>query len=222
MCGRFSLTVTADQLLEIFPDLDIDLVLQPRYNIAPSQPIAVIPNDGLHSLDFYKWGLVPSWSKDVKIGYRLINARAETLGEKPSFRGAYKYRRCLIPADGFYEWLNIEGSKKKLPIYIQMKDKRPFAFAGLWEEWHAPDGSQLRSATIITTEPNEMVAKVHTRMPVILPPDAYAQWLTPEDKKPAELQHLLRPYPAAEMTQHPVSELVNSPANDGPGCIMPL
>lgn len=222
MCGRFSLTVTADQLLEIFPDLDIDLVLQPRYNIAPSQPIAVIPNDGQIKLDFYKWGLVPSWSKDVKIGYRMINARAETLGEKPSFRGPYKYRRCLIPADGFYEWVKIEGSKKKLPIYIQMKDKRPFAFAGLWEEWHAPDGSELRSATIITTEPNELVRKIHTRMPVILPQEAYELWLSPGDKKPAELQHLLRPYPAEEMSQHPVSDMVNSPANEGPGCVAPL
>jgi putative SOS response-associated peptidase YedK len=222
MCGRFSLTVTADQLLEIFPDLKIDLVIQPRFNIAPSQPIAVIPNDGQHKLDFYKWGLVPSWSKDVKIGYRLINARAETLGEKPAFRSAYKYRRCLIPADGFYEWLEIEGSKKKLPIYIQMKDKRPFAFAGLWEEWHAPDGSELRSATIITTEPNKLVAKIHTRMPVILLPEAYELWLAPGDKKPAELQHLLQPYPADEMTQYPVSDLVNSPANEGPGCVQRL
>lgn len=193
--------------------------MQPRFNIAPSQPVAVISNDGKQHLDFFKWGLVPSWAKDPEIGNRLINARAETLAEKPSFRNAFRYHRCLVLADGFYEWAKTNGGKT--PMYIQLESQKPFAFAGLWDLWHAPDGSELYSCTIITTQPNSFMEKIHTRMPVILSPDNYAEWLNPEPVNTAQLSALLVPYPAELMTAHAVSKLVNSPAVDLPECILP-
>ena len=223
MCGRYSLTVTLDELKEAFPDLKISLKqYAPRYNIAPTQPIAIVRNEEERKLDLHKWGLIPSWSKDAKIASKLINARGETLAEKPSFRSAYKRRRCLVLADGFYEWVQVEGVKKKIPIYVHLKTKEPFAFAGLWETWMSPDGGEIPTATIITTQPNELVAKVHSRMPVILPRDVYDVWLEPGEKGPGELDHLLKPYPAGEMAQYPVSRLVNSPANDTPQVVKPV
>lgn len=222
MCGRFTLTVDTNTIQITFPWLELPTQqFTPRYNIAPTQPIAVVPNDGQNKLDFFIWGLIPSWSKDPKIGSRLINARGETIGEKPSFRSAYKRRRCLILADGFYEWIKTPGEKAKTPHYIQMESKEPFAFAGLWEIWNAPDGSMLKTATIITTEPNPLIAKLHNRMPVILPEPAYEAWLAPEERKPEELNHLISAYPAEEMMHFPVSRAVNSPANDSPECIIP-
>lgn len=152
---------------------------------------------------------------------RLINARGETLAEKPSFRAAYKYRRCLIPADGFYEGKRQPGTKAKTPYLIYLKSRQPFVFAGLWETWHSPDGSQIKSCTIITTQPNEFLATIHNRMPVILPPDAYAQWLDAGIGNPAELQPLLAPYPVEEMAAYPVSTLVNNPKDDRAECIVP-
>ncbi|MFC1936234.1 SOS response-associated peptidase [Chloroflexota bacterium] len=223
MCGRFTLTVDANTIQQTFPWLTLpDSTLTPRYNIAPNQPIAVVPNDGQNNLDFFIWGLIPSWAKDPKIGSRLINARSETLREKPSFRSAYKRRRCLVIADGFYEWVKQPGEKSKIPHYIQMESKEPFAFAGLWEIWHAPDGSVLKTANIITTEPNALIAKLHNRMPVILPKGAYQPWLDPEEADPPSLQHWLKPYPVEEMMHFPVSRTINSPANDSPDCIQPL
>jgi putative SOS response-associated peptidase YedK len=221
MCGRFTLAITPEQLREAFPWLEASQAPPPRYNIAPSQPVAVIPNDGNRRLDFFVWGLVPSWSKDPKIGDRMINARAETLAEKPSFRAAFRRRRCLIPANGFYEWKAVPESKRKTPYYIQLKESKPFAFAGLWENWFAPDGSQLLSCAIITTRPNALMEAIHNRMPVILPEAAYETWLSPNEAGPDELLPLLAPYPAAEMQAYPVSTLVNSPANDLPDCILP-
>jgi putative SOS response-associated peptidase YedK len=221
MCGRFALTVDPADLQDAFPEFAFPGQLAPRFNIAPTQPVLVIPNDGTGKADFFVWGLIPSWAKDPSIGARMINARAETLAEKPSFRAAYRYRRCLILADGFFEWQAQVGSKVKVPHYIRLKSGRPFAFAGLWEDWHAPDGSQVKSATIITTQPNELIARLHNRMPVILPPDTYARWLEPAPRQPADLQGLLAPYPAEAMSAHPVSTLVNSPANDRPECITP-
>jgi putative SOS response-associated peptidase YedK len=162
------------------------------------------------------------WAKDPSIASRLINARAETLAEKSSFRGAYKYKRCLVFADGFYEWKSQPGTKLKIPYFIQLKSGQPFAFAGLWDEWLAPDGSQVKSCTIITTEPNALMSTLHNRMPVILPPTVYAQWLDKAPQKPEVLQNLLTQYPASEMTAHPVSTLVNSPANDRPELIVPI
>jgi len=221
MCGRFALTVDPADLQDAFPEFAFPGQLAPRFNIAPTQPVLVIPNDGTGKADFFVWGLIPSWAKDPSIGARMINARAETLAEKPSFRAAYRYRRCLILADGFFEWQAQVGSKVKVPHYIRLKSGRPFAFAGLWEDWHAADGSQVKSATIITTQPNELIARLHNRMPVILPPDTYARWLEPAPRQPADLQGLLAPYPAEAMSAHPVSTLVNSPANDRPECITP-
>lgn len=222
MCGRFTLTLEPGELREAFPGVEIPGAMTPRYNIAPSQPVAVIPNDGKNKLDFFVWGLIPSWAKDPAIGNRMINARAETLAEKPSFRAAYRRRRCLVLADGFYEWRKEPGSKPKTPMYIQMESKEPFAFAGLWEIWHSADGSEVRSCNIITTEPNGLVKQIHNRMPVVLPKEAYQLWLAPEEKDPSELQGLLAPFPAAEMMAYPVSRTVNSPANDGPECVEPI
>ena len=171
MCGRFTLTIDPAHLQAAFPWAVIPNDLAPRYNIAPSQPVAVIPNTGDNTLSMYKWGLIPSWSKDPSIGERMINARSETLAEKPSFRNAYRRRRCLILADGFFEWKQSPGMKSKQPIYIRLIDARPFAFAGLWEIWSAPDGSELRTCTIITTQPNSLLESIHNRMPVILNPE---------------------------------------------------
>jgi putative SOS response-associated peptidase YedK len=215
MCGRFTLTVDASELQAAFPWAKIpDGSIRPRFNIAPTQPVAVIPNDGKDKLDFFVWGLIPSWAKDPSIGSKMINARAETLAEKPSFRTAYKRRRCLILADGFYEWQQIPGSKSKIPLFIHMADRRPFALAGLWETWWAGDGSEVRSCTIITTEPNEMMRAIHNRMPVILSVESYPMWLSAEEISPAALQPLLVPYSAQQMTAYPVSRAVNSPSID--------
>jgi putative SOS response-associated peptidase YedK len=222
MCGRFTLSIDPADLQAAFPNFAFPVDLTPRYNIAPSQPVLALPNDGKFAPDYFTWGLIPVWAKDISIGSRLINARAETLGEKSSFRGAYKYKRCLIFSDGFYEWQTRPGSKIKIPHHIRLASGQPFAFAGLWDEWLSPDGSQIKSCTIITTEPNALMSSLHNRMPVILPASAYAEWLDPAPQKPEALQHLLVPYPAAEMTAHPVSTLVNSPANDRAELIAPI
>ncbi len=216
MCGKFTLTLEPDDLQTAFPDFFFPADISPRYNIAPSQPILAVPNDDTRKADFYKWGLIPSWAKDPTLGDRLINARAETLRDKPSFRSAYKYRRCLILADGFYEWKSQPGLKTKIPHHIHLNGGQPFAFAGLWERWQSPDGSEVLSAAIITTEPNQLMASIHNRMPVILSPAAYPLWLDPAPKNPAELQPLLQPFPADTMEAFPVSTLVNSPGNDRP------
>lgn len=221
MCGRFTLTVDPGQLRESFPWLNISGDISPRFNVAPSHPVAVVPNDGKNELDFYLWGLIPSWAKDPKIGNRLINARAETLAEKPSFRSAIRRKRCLVLADGFFEWRQDPGSKSKTPMYIRLKSKEPFAFAGLWDIWHSNDGSEIRSCTIITTNPNRLMEPIHNRMPVILLPDTYATWLSPDELKPEESKNFLSPYPAELMEAYPVSKIVNSPENDVPETVMP-
>ena len=223
MCGRFTLTVDPAELQDTFQWVNFgNAELTPRFNIAPSQPIAVIPNTGENKLDFFTWGLVPFWAKDPSIGNRMINARAETLSEKPSFKHAFKRRRCLILADGFFEWQKIPGEKVKMPIYIHLNDRKPFAFAGLWEEWNNPDGSQILSTTIITTSPNSLLNPIHNRMPVILPESAYEKWLTPGEINPSELNRLLQPFESDLMDTYPVSRLVNNPRNDQPACIQPL
>ncbi len=221
MCGRFALTVDPADLQDAFPEFKFPAQGAPRYNIAPSQPILGLPNDGTNQADFFVWGLIPSWAKDPSIGNRMINARAETLAEKPAFRSAYKYHRCLIFADGFFEWQARPGSKSKVPHFIRLKSGAPFAFAGLWEHWEPADGSEVRSAAIITTEPNELMASIHNRMPVILQPDTFSQWLDSAPQSPNRLQNLLVPYPAGEMEAFPVSTLVNSPGNDRAECVVP-
>jgi putative SOS response-associated peptidase YedK len=221
MCGRFALTVDPADLQDAFPEFSFPAQGAPRYNIAPSQPILALPNDGTNQADFFVWGLIPSWDKDPSIGNRMINARAETLAEKPAFRSAYKYHRCLIFADGFFEWQVRPGLKSKVPHFIRLKSGAPFAFAGLWEHWQSADGSEVRSAAIITTEPNELMASIHNRMPVILRPDTYSQWLDSASQSPVRFQNLLVPYPAGEMDAYPVSMLVNSPGNDRVECVLP-
>jgi putative SOS response-associated peptidase YedK len=222
MCGRFTLTIDPAHLQEAFPWAVIPNDLTPRFNIAPSQPVAVIPNTGEKIASMFKWGLIPSWSKDPSIGERMINARSESLAEKPSFRNAYRRRRCLILADGFYEWKPSRGNKSKQPILIRLIDNIPFAFAGLWEHWTAPDGSEIRSCTIITTQPNSLLESIHNRMPVILHPDSYTYWLSPEDRPACELNELLIPYPSNEMITYPVSKKVNSPLYDANDLITPI
>jgi len=220
MCGRFTLTVDPADLQEAFPQYSFPAEGKPRFNIAPTQPVLALPNTPALAADYFTWGLIPSWAKDPSIGSRLINARAETLAEKPSFRGGYKYKRCLIFADGFYEWKAQPGTKFKIPHFIHLKSGLPFTFAGLWDAWQAPDGSLVKSCAIITTEPNELMAALHNRMPVILPPSVYEQWLDPAPQKPETLQGLLTQYPTDEMTAHPVSTLVNRPANDRAELVM--
>lgn len=220
MCGRFTLWVQFGDLIKAFPGVDFAEPLPPRYNIAPTQQVVAIPNDEPQRATLFQWGLVPFWAKDPSIGSRMINARAETAAEKPAFRAAYRRRRCLILADGFYEWRSEPGSRTKTPMYVRMASGEPFAFAGLWEIWR-PDDTPLLSCTILTTEPNELVAPIHNRMPVILPPDAYERWLDPDEVRSGALDDLLVPYPAEAMTAYAVTTYVNSPANDSPACIAP-
>lgn len=221
VCGRFTLASQNALIAEIFAGIAIPPDLTARYNIAPSQDVAVIPNDGGAKMTFFQWGLIPSWAKDPKIGNRMINARGETVAEKPSFRTPLRRRRCLVPADGFYEWQKDAGKKTKTPIYIQLKSGRPFAFAGLWDQWKTPEEEWLRTFTIITTDANTALEKIHDRMPVILPPASYEQWLDPSEQSAETLTPLLKPFPSDEMITHPVSKLVNSPANDVPECVQP-
>jgi putative SOS response-associated peptidase YedK len=222
MCGRFTLTVPGEALAEHF-QLDETPGVVARYNIAPTQPVVAVrqPPDGAgRELTHLHWGLIPAWAGDPKIGSRLINARAETAAEKPAFRSAFKYRRCLVPSSGFYEWQKLNGRKQ--PVFIHLRDEDLFAFAGLWEVWHGPDGEEIASCTLLTTAANDLVRPVHDRMPVILHPADYDLWLDRHAQKPALLQPLLRPYDASAMTFHPVSPRVNSPGNEGPECVAPI
>ena len=218
MCGRYSLIVDASVLAGVF-DLDPPRDLKPRFNIAPTQTVPIVRagREVPRELTGVRWGLVPSWAKDSKIGARMINARGETVAEKPSFRSAVKTRRCLIPADGFYEWVKTDGGKQ--PHYIHFADGRAFAFAGLWERWHKGEGKPLDTCTIITTRPNELIAPLHDRMPVILAPDNFAEWIQPVELRPGRLDVLLSPCPAEEMEAYPVSTHVNKPANNDLECV---
>ncbi len=223
MCGRFTLHHTADEIVERF-EAEVAPLLEPRYNIAPSQPVAVVTQDGTREVAQFQWGLIPSWAKDPKIGGRMINARSETLAEKPAYRTALTRRRCLIPADGFYEWKEADNPAEggKTPMYFRRQDDALFAFAGLWDEWHAPDGSPLRSCTIITGTPNPLVAPVHDRMPIILRPENESAWLDAGLRDSDALLSLLAPYPADVMEAYVVSRQVNTPAVDTPECIRPI
>lgn len=225
MCGRFSLVedpaigapqlFTRDQRGEAF---------RPRYNIAPTQPVLAVigTGDGQRSLGHLRWGLIPGWAKDPAIGNRLINARAETVAEKPSFRTSLRRRRCIILADGFFEWQALPGRKVKQPYRITMKDDTIFAMAGLWDRWVSPTGEEIYSCTIITTEANTLLAPIHHRMPVILDGDPLDRWLDPTVQEPGQLLPLLNPYPAGDMAAWPVSTKVNNPRNDSPDVIAPL
>ncbi len=219
MCGRFVLFASPDMLQAGFDLAAPPAGLAPRYNIAPTQPVAVIPNKGERTIEMFTWGLIPSWAKDRSIGSRMINARAETLAEKPAFRAAFRKRRCLIVANGFYEWKK-EGTGKT-PMFIRLASQRPFAFAGLWEYWQPPGVEPVLSCTIITTDANALVSPIHDRMPVILPASAYDLWLDPEPREPAELMALLHPFEDEPLEAIAVSRLVNSPANEGPTLVEP-
>ena len=220
MCGRYNLIEDARALVDFFI-LDNSLEMLPRYNIAPSQDIPVVRQDREgRELSLLRWGLIPHWAKDHKIGYRMINARAETVAQKPSFRTAFRRRRCLIPATGFYEWKKVAGGKQ--PYNIRMKDGGLFAFAGLWERWKGGDGNLVESCTIIVTDANDLVRPVHERMPVILDPADYGTWLDPGLQEPARLRPLLVPHPSAGMDLYPVSSRVGSPANDDSELVRPL
>jgi len=219
MCGRYTLRTPVEKLAEEFGLEDSSVDLPPNYNVAPTQGVAaVLAENGHRRLEVLRWGLIPPWADDPQIGSRMINARAETAHEKPSFRRAFRERRCLIPADGFYEWKRTNGTKQ--PYYIHMKEGRPFAFAGLWESWREEDGPEVRSCAILTTRPNALASEIHDRMPVILPAGTREAWLDPEAEK-EELLALLEPYPEDEMEAYPVSRYVNSPQNNDPRCVEP-
>ena len=220
MCGRYALTdlkalLKEDRFrLETFPP-----DLSPRYNIAPSQPVPAILNQAPRRLQLVRWGLVPSWAKDPTIGYRMINARAETIADKPAFRRPLQRQRCLIPADGFYEWQQL--GPRKIPHWITLASGEVFAFAGLWDSWTDPKTkTAVTSCTIITTTPNRLLASIHNRMPVILPHESEATWLS-DGLNPEHARALLKPYPATQMETAPVSTLVNSPSNDTPDVLKP-
>lgn len=218
MCGRFTLAIDPQELAQAFDLAEAPDEFPSRYNIAPTQPIAAIlkhPDDPERHFQLLKWGLIPSWSKDPSIGNRLINARGETVSEKPSFRAAFKRRRCLIPTTGFYEWQKHQDGKQ--PFYIRLQSQQPFAFAGLWETWE-----DISTATIITTSANDQLEPIHNRMPVILNSEDYDTWLDPDNQDKAELQSLLKPFPAEAVEAYPVSTHVNKPANDSSECIAPM
>lgn len=220
MCGRFSQAQIAELDREVFKLL-ITPALPPRYNVAPTQEVAVLrqpPDATERSLDLLRWGLIPYWATDPAIGNRMINARAESVADKPAFRDSFRERRCLVPADGFYEWAKTEQGKQ--PYYVRVLSGRMFAFAALWDAWQAPNGETRETFTIITTEPNDLLRQVHNRMPVILGPEHYDRWLAPEADT-AGLTGLLRPYPSEQMSYYAVSRYVNSPDNEGRECIRP-
>ncbi len=221
MCGRFTLTLDPGELQELLELGPFVHIVQPRYNIAPSQPVPIVKDHKLRSVELYRWGLVPFWADDPNIGNRMINARSETVSEKPSFRAAFKYRRCLILADGFFEWHAQEKGATKTPYLFKLSNDDPFTFAGLYEHWEPPEGGELHTCTILTCQPNELVSDYHSRMPVILDEDSRWTWINP-DVNQSTLLDLLNPYPADEMKCFPVSREVNAPQNDNPDILIPV
>jgi putative SOS response-associated peptidase YedK len=221
MCGRFTMTATPEELMERYGAEQLTFEYQPRYNIAPTQLIpAVIETEGERRIGQLRWGLVPGWAKDEKIAYSTINAKAETVHEKPAFRNSFKRKRCLLPADGFYEWQKIDG--KKQPMRIVLKDKSIFSMAGIYDTWISPEGMKVHTCSIITTKPNKLMEPIHDRMPVILRREDEAIWLDRE-KQDVELLHsLLVPYAEEEMFAYPVAAIVGNVRNDLPECIAGL
>lgn len=222
MCGRVTITTPAQAIAQELGLAGVRSALErPRYNLAPTQLLPVVTNSGERVLEAFRWGLVPSWAKEVAIGNKLINARSETVAEKPSFRSALKRRRCLIVVDGWYEWR--QSSKPKTPYLFRRKDRRLLTLAGLWEVWKAPDtGEVLHTCTVLTTGPNRLVATVHDRMPVLLPPEAWPLWLSPEPQEASTLQPLFTPAPEEPLEAWEVSRLVNAPTQDVPACAEPV
>jgi putative SOS response-associated peptidase YedK len=219
MCGRFTRTQSVAAITKEFGLEESSFEPGQSYNVAPAQKVAIIINDGQKRLVMARWGLVPSWAKDISMGNKMINARAETITEKPSYRSAFKKRRCLVVADGFYEWQNVGGEKR--PAHIRLKSGKPFGFAGLYEVWNSPEGEEVITCAVITTEANELMRPIHDRMPVIIPKDREDEWLSPATEDQAQLLELLKPYEASEMEAYPVSKRVNSPQNNSADCIKP-
>jgi putative SOS response-associated peptidase YedK len=237
MCSRYTLHHSAAQIAAHFAAQPALFAMEPRYNIAPTQAVVIVRQNGVRTLEAVQWGLVPSWAKDSAIASKLLNARAESLAERPAFRNALSRRRCLIPADGFYEW--IQEGKLRQPYYIRRRDGGIFAFAGLWDEWRGADttdldgpsgshatsgeaGPPLRSCVIVTVPANPLLTTIHSRMPALLLPDQESAWIDPASTSAADLLPLLRPCPESLLEMYPVARRVNSPAVDEPGCIEPL
>jgi putative SOS response-associated peptidase YedK len=214
LCGRFEIHSTLEIIAKVFGIDSITFDYSPSYNVAPSQDILLVVNDGKRHLVRSRWGFVPPWSKELSAGYKMINARAESVADKPSFRRAFQDQRCLVVADGFYEWKK-DGPKKR-PFYIRLKSGEPFGFAGLYSIWKSPEGEQIWTSTIITTDANEIVRPLHDRMPVIASPDAYDLWLDPSIHDRALLQDILKSYPSEELEVYEVTAKVNSPKNNAP------
>jgi putative SOS response-associated peptidase YedK len=222
MCGRFVLYALAADVAEEF-DVAETPGIQPRYNIAPTQEVMIVRSaaeSGVRELVSVRWGLIPHWAKDDKMAARMINARCETIADKPAFRAAFKYRRCLIPTNGFYEWKKERTGKQ--PFFFGITGDKIFAFGGIWERWKSPDGREMESCSILTTESNELLKDIHDRMPLILKPEDYALWLDPQVKSADALTKLFEPFPSEFMSGRPVSPRVNSPSYDGPDCVDPI
>ena len=221
MCGRYTITINADTVRQDLGLAEMPADYQPRYNVAPTQPVAVVADAEERKAEWMRWGLIPAWAKDPTIGSRLINARSETIHEKPSFKNAFAKRRCLVLADGFYEWQKGAGPKgRSQPYFFRRKDGSPFAFAGLWEFWRSPEGEEVRSCTIITCDANELVKPVHDRMPVMLSGDDLWLWL--KQDRPGDLLGMLKPYPVDQMECYPVSAMVNRPEVETPELVRPV
>jgi putative SOS response-associated peptidase YedK len=221
MCGRFTITLDPGELREELAIAEVPPDWRPRYNAAPTQPIGAVTDSVNRKMDWFRWGLIPFWAKDMSIGARMINARAETIMEKPSFRQAFQKRRCIIPADGFFEWRKSADKKApSTPFYITLKDREPFAFAGLWETWRNPEGGEIHSCTIITTAANEYMQPIHDRMPVILPKEECWQWLQPAPAP--DLVRMLQPLNPDRLQAVEVGRSVNNPGFDSPENIIPL
>jgi len=217
MCGRYSFAVEDALIMERFGVRVRTAIYKARYNCAPGQDLAIISNEAPGMLNFYRWGLAPPWASDPRSGYKFINAKAETITEKPSFQDAFRKRRCLVPADSFFEW---KKDKEKTPFRIMMKDESPFSMAGIWDQWVSPDGEVIRSFSILTTSPNEMMASIHDRMPVIFHPQDEKKWIGNTSRE--ELRELFQAFPSGKMKAYPVSRLVNSPKNDVPEILEPI
>ncbi|MCX6246045.1 MAG: SOS response-associated peptidase [Bacteroidetes bacterium] len=217
MCGRYSFILEDEMIKERFGVTVRSAIYKARYNCAPGQKLAVISNENPEELSLYRWGLIPFWAKDPKIGYKLINARTESVLEKPSFKTSLRSKRCLVLADGFYEW---RKSPEKTPFRIMQKDGSAFAMAGLWDKWISPEGEEVRSFSILTTGPNSLMEKIHDRMPVILDRETEKRWI--ENVRMEDLMEFLKPFPASSMVAYPVSSLVNSSKNDSPELIVPV
>jgi putative SOS response-associated peptidase YedK len=220
MCGRFVLENTPEQLMKVYR-LSSPPDLYPHYNIAPNQQVAVVRqhNGGDRELAFLQWGLIPSWAKDPTASYKMINARSETAHEKPSFKQAFRARRCIIPASGFYEWEKV--GKEKIPHYIHLRDGKVMSLAGLWERWKSAEGQELETCTVLTTAANSLIRQLHDRMPVILHNEEFDLWLNREIDDVNRLTELFHPYPSSQLEEYVVTKDVNSPTNDHPGCIVP-